>query len=491
MHIDVAAADLKTITTLLNAYLPGTTVWAFGSRVKFTSKPASDLDLVAFIQPEQESDLADLKEAFAESDLPFKVDNLDWESIPDNFKKNIEENYVVLQDKNDETKHLPTGWKVHNLSEIAEIIMGQSPLGETCNRGKNGIPLLNGPTEFGSSYPVAIQYTTDPKKKSTVDDILFCVRGSTTGKMNWSDSKYAIGRGLAAIRHKKGREYKYFLKGLIDFNLKNILGGATGSTFPNISGDQLRGFKVVIPDLVTQKSISSILSSLDTKIELNIQMNQALESIAQNIFKEWFVNFNFPGFDGELIDVVPKGWKMGNLGDEFSITMGQSPPGSSYSENNKGTIFFQGRTDFGWRFPTNRIYTNEPNRMANKLDTIVSVRAPVGDINMALVNCCIGRGLSAVRHKSNAYSYTYYSMKNIEDIFKGFESDGTVFGSINKTNFENINVIVPTPSTVREFEALANKIDEKILNNELEIRTLTELRNGLLPNLMTGKITVH
>ena len=170
--------------------------------------------------------------------------------------------------------------------------------------------------------------------------------------------------------------------------------------------------------------------------------------------------------------------------------MGQSPPGSSYNEIGEGMVFYQGRTDFGFRFPTNRLYTTEPNRKASPLDTLVSVRAPVGDINMANEICCIGRGLSAVRHKVNAFSFTYYMMKNLEPIFKGFEREGTVFGSINKSSFENIEIIVPDKNIIKQFEALVNPIDTKILGNANQIQTLTQTRDTLLPKLMSGQIAV-
>ncbi|MBU0710645.1 restriction endonuclease subunit S [bacterium] len=259
----------------------------------------------------------------------------------------------------------------------------------------------------------------------------------------------------------------------------------------NISQESLASIEITIPDLPTQTKIASILSSLDDKIELNLQMNKTLEAIAQTIFKEWFVNFNFPSFDGELVDGLPKGWKRGKLGDEFNLTMGQSPPGQSYNEVKEGTIFYQGRTDFGFRFPANRIYTTSPNRIAEKFDTLVTVRAPVGDINMAIEQCCIGRGLSAVRHKTGAYSFTYYAMKNIENIFKGFESNGTVFGSLNKANYKNIEIIIPSNGVIELFEQITNPIDEKFLDNFLENQTLSQLRDSLLPKLMTGKIEIN
>lgn len=284
-------------------------------------------------------------------------------------------------------------------------------------------------------------------------------------------------------------EYARYLFRDISFR-REVYQLATGDIRFNISQESLANIEIEIPDLPTQKEIASILSSLDDKIELNLQMNQTLEAMAQAIFKEWFVNFNFPGFDGELVDGLPKGWRMGKLGEEFNLIMGQSPPGTSYNEIGEGMVFYQGRTDFGFRFPTNRLYTTEPKRIAKPLDTLVSVRAPVGDINMANEMCCVGRGLSSVRHKSDAYSFTYYMMKNLEPVFNGFEGEGTVFGSINKTNFESIEIIVPSDEIVSEFEIVANPIDDKILENTKQIESLTQIRDTLLPKLMSGNIAV-
>src|SRR5690606_16455933 len=180
-------------------------------------------------------------------------------------------------------------WELGVLSEIADVEMGQSPMGETCNTLGIGIPLLNGPTEFGIKNPVAIQYTIDAKRLSRPNDILFCVRGSTTGKMNWSDKEYAIGRGLASIRHKKGESYRYFVRGIIDYNLELLLASATGSTFPNISRTQLNGLNILLPPLPEQTAIASVLSSLDDKIDLLHRQNATLEKMAETLFRQWFV----------------------------------------------------------------------------------------------------------------------------------------------------------------------------------------------------------
>lgn len=152
---------------------------------------------------------------------------------------------------------LPYGWKIAPFSEIASITMGQSPEGDDCNTSGFGKALLNGPTEFGFYSPSPVQWTTTVKKHCVEGDLLFCVRGSTTGRMNWANQSYAIGRGLAAIHHKTTPNLNWFIKAMIDNNLQKILAAATGSTFPNVGKDLLNGFKVIIPDDTTLQKFGS------------------------------------------------------------------------------------------------------------------------------------------------------------------------------------------------------------------------------------------
>src|SRR3989337_1632074 len=121
------------------------------------------------------------------------------------------------QDAGVEAVKIDSAWREMKLGGIANIVMGQSPPGKTCGAEVNGVPLLNGPTEFSEHHPEPVQYTVAPKKLAYAGDLLFCVRGSTTGRMNWADQKYAIGRGLAAIRHKNAKNLQPFLKGVIDY----------------------------------------------------------------------------------------------------------------------------------------------------------------------------------------------------------------------------------------------------------------------------------
>jgi len=193
------------------------------------------------------------------------------------------------------------------------------------------------------------------------------------------------------------------------FCLKNIKEHirqiAVGATMPSLNTSLLSNIEITIPPLYEQRAIAHILGSLDDKIELNHSMNKTLEAMARAIFKSWFVNFDpvhakaegrptglpddiaalFPdSFEESEMGEIPKGWIPSNIGSEFNLTMGQSPPGKTYNETGIGIPFFQGRRDFGFRYPSKRVYCTAPQRLAEHGDTLVSVRAPVGAINLAM-----------------------------------------------------------------------------------------------------------
>ena len=183
-------------------------------------------------------------------------------------------------------------------------------------------------------------------------------------------------------------------------------------------------------------------------------------------------------------------WQEGTLSDIADITMGQSPSGSSYNENGKGTVFFQGRAEFGFRFPTIRLYTTEPKRMACANDTLMSVRAPVGDLNIALIDCCIGRGLAAIHSKSNHQSFTHYTMVSLREQLNIFNGEGTVFGSINRNSLNGMPILIPSTDKINAFEEIVASMDRIIRNNSDEICRLEQIRDSLLPKLMSGELDV-
>ena len=193
---------------------------------------------------------------------------------------------------------------------------------------------------------------------------------------------------------------------------------------------------------------------------------------------------DFEPFGGKM----PEDWKVGRLGEIAEIVMGQSPNGSSYNENKEGSKFFQGRAEFGKRFPQVRLYTTEPKRMAQKNDILLSVRAPVGDFNIAIDDCCIGRGLCAIRSKANCQSFILYTIWDSQKKLDLFNGEGTVFGSINKNSLNDLEVTIPSAKNMRDFENTVSSLDKMIFENFLENTRLAELRDALLPKLMSGEI---
>jgi len=318
----------------------------------------------------------------------------------------------------------------------------------------------------------------------------------------------------------------------------DINGMDSGSAIPSTSREAFYRLPVRVPPFKEQQAIACILGALDDKIELNRKMNRTLEDIARAIFKSWFVDFLpvranmartqtgdparanpagqqpplpapqseaarqagglkpeiaglFPdSFEDSELGEIPKGWLASNVGTHFRLTMGQSPPGSTYNEVGEGMPFYQGRTDFGFRYPTRRVFCTAPTRFAEPGDALVSVRAPVGDVNMANERCAVGRGVAAIRHCSGSRSFTYYSMHHLGDHFSKFEAEGTVFGCINKADFKRLPFTVPSPEALTAFDRVVSPLDDRIETSETQIAILAVLRDTLLPNLISGELRV-
>lgn len=397
------------------------------------------------------------------------------------------------------------------LEDIANISMGQSPKSEFYNFNEEGLPFFQGCTEFGERYPTVKKYTTKWSKEAHEGDILMSVR-APVGTLNISNKHCAIGRGLASIKAKENIDQNFLFYSLKQKE-KELNDQSSGTIFPSINGKQLKSLVLTVPELNAQKRIGEILRQLDDKIFTNTEMNKNLETIAQYIFKSWFVDFDpvkanakgvtFDGlsegiqalFPSELeeseLGMIPKGWNASNIGKEFDVVMGQSPPGSSYNETGEGTLFFQGRRDFGFRYPAERVFTNAPKRLAKAGDTLLSVRAPVGDVNKALRDCCVGRGVGALRHKSGCESFTYYASKRLKSVFDNFDGEGTVFGSINQKELKALTIIAPSSEVMKKFNEIVTPIDERIKVNTGQINSLTKIRDKLLPKLISGKITIQ
>uniref|UniRef100_UPI0040288FE3 restriction endonuclease subunit S n=1 Tax=Candidatus Cryptobacteroides bacterium TaxID=3085639 RepID=UPI0040288FE3 len=319
--------------------------------------------------------------------------------------------------------------------------------------------------------------------------------------------KYIQSQDIALIKCKADRIDPTFCYYLISSRfVRNQLSAAAQQTkIRHTSPDKIKACTVWIPELDEQITIGRLLASLDDKIHLNKRINDNLEAMAKQLYDYWFVQFDFPNEEGKpykssggtmvwnekLKREIPQGWSNGVLSDVANITMGQSPDGSSYNEDGEGIIFYQGSTDFGLRFPDIRQYTTSPSRYANKGDILMSVRAPVGALNIANNDCCIGRGLSALSSKIGSMTHLYYLMNDFRLKFEGMNSAGTTFGSITKDELFSLPVIIPTKSVISEFEQVCEPIFDKQMIIGEEINVLTKQRNELLPLLMNGQATVN
>lgn len=251
-----------------------------------------------------------------------------------------------------------------------------------------------------------------------------------------------------------------------------------GTKMPRGDKTAIMQYEVPAFDIATQQRIGRLLKGIDTRIVTNKKINDNLQQQAKSLYEEMFLN----NPDADMVS--------GTLSDIATITMGQSPSGSSYNEESVGEVFYQGRAEFGFRFPTRRLFTTEPKRMAEPGDVLLSVRAPVGDLNVAYEKCCIGRGLGAIHSKTGDSSFMLYTMFALKPQLDVFNGEGTVFGSINRDGLSNLPVNIPSAEEIAKFEATVRPMDNLIRTNYEEICRLQSIRDSLLPKLMSGEIDV-
>lgn len=368
------------------------------------------------------------------------------------------------------------------LSDIARVTMGQSPKKEFVSSTQEGLPLLNGPTEFGSSHPTPVQWSTSFSKTAEPGDILFCVRGSTTGRMNWADQQYAIGRGIASISAINPQE-RHFVRGAIDLVLPELLAAATGSTFPNVSRLQLSELPVALPSAAVRTEISGLLGALDDKIESN---RRIAINIEQLIFAQFDSLFNVESVDGgvpisSLVGVNVKR-KLDKGNEAVKIPMASLPEGA-------GSIFM-------W----NREAVSSGARFVN------------GDVLFARITPCLENGKTAIVDMLNEGEIGFGSTEFIVLSPQGDISTSWIYALARNEVFRNWAQRNMTGSTGRQrFQAAylddylveppageaLSKFNE---SSEAGVAMLTEkrnetlrlqaLRDALLPELMSGRIRV-
>jgi type I restriction enzyme S subunit len=319
-----------------------------------------------------------------------------------------------------------------------------------------------------------------------------CQVKNLENNLGFGSTEFLVFRGKENI---SDTDFVYYLmrSDYVRNNAIQMMSGTSGRQ--RVEKSALEKLEILAPDLPTQTQIAQILTSFDDKIECLTQMNQTLETMAQAIFKEWFVDFNFPGFDGELTDGLPNGWRMGKLGEIVDVKGGATP--STAKEE-----YWNG--EFYWTTPKDLSNIQSPvlidterkitelgvNQISSgilpKGTLLLSSRAPIGYLAISQIPISINQGYIAIQGKAVSNIYMLFWLKENMNAVKS-KANGSTFQEVSKTNFKDIDVIIPLNETLREFDEIVTPIFSKIVENVFQILTLTQLRDSLLPKLMSGK----
>jgi len=387
-------------------------------------------------------------------------------------------------------------WKTYKLGDVAaRITSGGTPSTRKSEYYGGNIPWLRTQeVNFNRIYDTEIKITDEAVKNSSAkiiaeNSIIVAMYGATAGRIAINKIPLTTNQACCNITiDSKKADYNF-----VYYHLKSkfgeILNMATGAAQQNLNAGMLRDFEIQVPDLPTQRQIAQILTSLDDKIELNLQMNQTLEAMAQAIFKEWFVNFNFPGFDGELVDGLPKGWRMGKLNEVISFVKGKKPDDVSIEEQD-GYLpqilidtFNTGNSVFA---NPNRMVIASQEEMLMVMDGASSGRIEIGYFGI------VGSTIAKIVLKNQfAFPlYIYFFLKSKEKDIMG-NTTGSSIPHADKNKILDYDFVIPNKEAFQLFEETASSLLEKIKLNKSEIKSLTQIRDNLLPKLMSGKIRLN
>ena len=387
-----------------------------------------------------------------------------------------------------------------DLCEIATITMGTSPKGTTYNHEGNGLPLLNGPTEFGEFYPHCTLYTTDSKKECKAGDLIFCVRGSTTGRMNWADRLYSLGRGVCSIRGETLLDTK-FIRYSIEWKLHILLNFAGGATFPNLTKDTIRSFSIPYPE--SRCKIAAILSAYDDLIENNTRRIKILEDMAATIYRQWFVEFRFRGHENVTmveseLGLIPQGWEVVKFADIVDLSRKGIIPSKFPEEifaHFSMPAFDNGRIpalDFGNAIKSNKHLVTGNCVLVSKLNPhIPRVWFPYLDTTHRAVASTEFLILKPKPPVDCVFIFNLFRSTEFSGTF-AVRALGTSHSHqrVSPSDFLGLPALLPTESLLNCFHEKVSPILNICNILRLKNTNLRQTRDLLLPKLISGEIDV-
>ncbi|WP_448123512.1 restriction endonuclease subunit S [Stenotrophomonas riyadhensis] len=281
----------------------------------------------------------------------------------------------------------------------------------------------------------------------------------------------------------------YFDSSLFQQTLQML--ASSGSTRAYLGITEQHRLPVILPPHEKQEKIAAILGTIDDLIANNQRRITLLESMAEEIYREWFVRMRFPRHaEVQKPKGIPEGWTPATLGTIANFVMGQSPSSEHYNETGDGLPFHQGVGTYGDRFPRHQVFCSSTGRKASAGDILFSVRAPVGRLNIADTELIIGRGLAAMRHKQDLNSYLFYLLK-VTFANEDMIGNGSIFNSVGKDELAKHPILCPPPELAEMFETFVKPIDAQLATLYATTTKLSKQRDALLPRLISGKLGVH
>ena len=393
-----------------------------------------------------------------------------------------------------------SSWRNTTVDDLGKIITGYTPPIKKTEYFGNEYPFIT-PTDItmGSRIVQTERFLSQKgyeyRKNRLLPPDAVCVTCiGSLGKICMTTVPSATNQQINSIVVNPSKYDPYFVYYLLRTKTAVLQSIAGGVATPIVKKSTFAGINVCVPPLPTQQKIAAVLRPYDKLIENNTRRIEILEEMAQIIYRQWFVEFQFPGHEQvkmveSELGLIPQGWEVKRLGEMCHVIMGQSPKSEFYNETGEGLPFHQGVRDFGKRFPTDRVYCMVQNRIAEAGDILFSVRAPVGRINIAHKKIVIGRGLSAIRSKRGNQAFLFQQLKERfqeEDTMGG----GTIFSGIRKDDLLGIPLLSPGESVIDQFEEIVNPIFSKLVNLAMKNINLRQTRDLLLPKLISGELGV-
>jgi len=496
--LDLRPDQLATVRAILQAEVPECEVWAFGSRAKWTAKDSSDLDL-ALVASERLplQKLGRLREAFKDSYLPTKVDVVDIHRVSDEFRRIIESQRVVLQKPSAAATQTDRAqWQTLPLEECVETIIDYR--GKTPTKVSRGIPLItakvvkNGRIETPDEFIAEADYDGWMRRGiPCAGDVLLTMEAPLGEVAQLDDRKVALAQRLVALRGKRDLLDNWYLKYLLQSALvqDQLKSRASGTTVLGIKQSELRKINLALPPLEEQRAIAQVLGALDDKMELNRQMNETLEAMAQTIFQSWFID--------SAAAKLPKGWREVHLPEAIEVNpsrplrRGESAPYLDMS--------------------------NMPTHSARALDFCdrefgSGMRFMDGDTLVARITPCLENGKTCfvdfLGGNKIGWGSTEYIVLHpkppLPEEFAYFLARTETFRTFAISNMtgttgrqrvpaeclKNFTFAVPPTELAERFGQFAKSVFAQIKSHDEESRTLAELRDALLPKLLSGELRV-